>query len=297
MKKSALLLALILMLFQPLLAEQPLFSVILNKGDNTIDKGQKSAPLVPGARLNQGEEIKVEEGGYVALIYEPSGTGIEIKQAGEYSVNDLEKLAKEQSQSILTKYGKFLMSKLINNDEQNQNLNVTGAVERGDVDVIEVYFPKVADVYGEEVFISWRQADDLENYVVTVKDKLDKTILARNVKGTSYTLKLDQAPLAGEEMLIVNVRTKDKENIVSGDYGIKRITSPEERQIEEEYSAMKKVAGEDTALNKLLMASFFEENELLADALYCYYQAMQTAPDPQGFREIYDNFLARNGLK
>ncbi len=297
MKKSVLLLALILMLFQPLLAEQPLFSVILNKGDNTIGKGQTAAPLVPGARLNQGEEIKVEEGGYVALIYEPSGMGIEIKKPGVYTASDLEKKAKEQPQGILAKYSRFLMSKITSSDEQNQNLNVTGAVERGDADVIEVYFPKVADVYGDEVFISWRQADNLDDYVITVKDKLDKTILIRNVKGTSYTLKLSRAPLAGEEMLIVNVRTKDKENIVSGDYGIKRITSPEERQIEEEYNAIKKVTGEDTALNRLLMASFFEENELLADALYCYYQAMQTAPNPEGFRDIYDNFLARNGLK
>ena len=297
MKRSAFFLAFAWLLSLPSLAEGPLFSVILNKGENTFGSDQKFTLLIPGARLNADDQIRVEDGGYVALIYEPLGTGIEIREAGVYSISKLEQKAKDESRSVLAKYGKFLMSKLTNDNDERQNLNVTGAVERGDADVIEVYFPKVADVYGDRVIISWRRVDDLSDYVLTVKDKLDKTIMVKNVKGTSYTLNLDQTPLAEEEMLVVNVKAKDRQNIVSGDFGIKRITLPEERQIEEEYSAIRQVAGSDNALNQLLLASFFEENELLADALYCYHQAMQISPDRQGFMRIYHNFLVRNGLK
>jgi hypothetical protein len=54
---------------------------------------------------------------------------------------------------------------------------------------------------------------------------------------------------------------------------------------------------EPTALNKLILAGFYEENNLLIDAITAYEEAVKLAPDVSSYQEDYDEFLIRHGLK
>ncbi len=51
------------------------------------------------------------------------------------------------------------------------------------------------------------------------------------------------------------------------------------------------------ALNKLLLAAFYEENNLLIDAGTAYAEAIQLAPDVPQYKEDYEAFLLRHGMK
>ena len=53
---------------------------------------------------------------------------------------------------------------------------------------------------------------------------------------------------------------------------------------------------EETALNKYILAGFYEENNLLIDALTSYEEAIELAPDVESYKEAYVEFLLRNGL-
>ena len=53
----------------------------------------------------------------------------------------------------------------------------------------------------------------------------------------------------------------------------------------------------ETALNKFIMAGFYEENKLLIDAITAYEQAIKLAPDVPTYKEAYEEFLLRNKLK
>ena len=53
----------------------------------------------------------------------------------------------------------------------------------------------------------------------------------------------------------------------------------------------------ETALNKYILAGFYEENNLLIDALSNYEAAIGLAPDVETFQEAYEDFLLRNGFK
>jgi hypothetical protein len=64
-----------------------------------------------------------------------------------------------------------------------------------------------------------------------------------------------------------------------------------------EYTNLKEVARSENVLDKLLIATFFEENELLGDAISYYDQALALSPDANGFNRLYNNFLYRNNLK
>jgi hypothetical protein len=53
---------------------------------------------------------------------------------------------------------------------------------------------------------------------------------------------------------------------------------------------------EQTALNKFILAGFYEENNLFIDAISAYEEAVKLAPDVPSYREAYDEFLLRHGM-
>ena len=278
-------------------AQDAVFSVLLNKGQNSYGVQDNYQPILLGSGLKADETVNVVSNGYLALVHEQSGASIELLQKGSYSVAEIENEVLDQPTSVMAKYARFLIKKLHPDEKGRQNLNVTGAVERGEAGIIEVDLPNVNDVYSDEVIISWKRADDIVDYTLTIKDKLDETILKLPVKGTSYKLNLNRQELESHKMIILNVKAVDNTELRSPDYGIKRLDAKESKAIKDEFASLKSVANSDNVVDKLLIASFFEENKLFADAITYYKEAEALSPDPDGLATLYDNFMSRNGLK
>ena len=180
MKKVFLLLVINFFVAGYVAAGDETFSVLLNKGDNQYGKSNAFKSVLIGTSIEQDEILKIVDGGYMALVHESSGASVELTKKGEYSAKTLEEDLMKQSSSVLAKYGKFLMEKLNPEEDGTQNLNVTGAVERGENGLIEVRLPKVVDIYGLKAYISWQKIDDIEDYIVTYKDKLDEVTSTRH---------------------------------------------------------------------------------------------------------------------
>lgn len=297
MKKLLLILAISNFAVIDLMAQQPVFSVILNKGQNTYGIKNNFQPILLGTSLNENNFIQIEDEGYVALVHEFTGASLELTKSGTFSVKELEGEISKQSNTVLAKYGKYLMKKLNPDEQGNQNLNVTGAVERGEAGLIEVALPKVNDLFGDQINVSWKQVDDVQDYFVTIKDKLDDVIFTEVVSGNTFILDLTSAKLKDEKIIIINIAAKDKVEIRSPDFGIRRLDSNERKSVGNEFTSLKMVANADNVVDKLLIASFFEENHLIVDALTYYNEALAITPDPDGFNILYNSFLARNGLK
>jgi tetratricopeptide (TPR) repeat protein len=54
---------------------------------------------------------------------------------------------------------------------------------------------------------------------------------------------------------------------------------------------------EENALNKFILAGFYEEHKLFIDAIAAYEDAIRLAPDVDSYKEAYEEFLLRNKLK
>jgi hypothetical protein len=279
------------------LAQHQAFTVILNKGNNTFGRESETKSLILGEILKSSDKITVVPDGYVALLHDQSGLCVELKEKGAYTVSELEQTLADQSNSVLSKYGKFLMSKINPEGTGNQNLNVTGAVERGETEYINLYLPKITDVYGDELLIAWQQVDEVKDYVLTIKNHKDEIVARKEVPGNKYKLSFREAPFKGMKLMSINVSANSAGEFVSKDYGINRISAEQKHGIEEEYKNLIEVADAENVLDKLLIASFFEENELLGDAISYYDQALALSPDANGFGRLYNNFLYRNNLK
>ena len=68
-----------------------------------------------------------------------------------------------------------------------------------------------------------------------------------------------------EGLWIINVKAKENQDVTSGDIALKRPENPD--QYTEGLSNLRAEVSEDSPLNKIIYASFYEENGLVVDAL------------------------------
>lgn len=282
------------------------FRVLASKGANQVKKGQsgETVPLKTGATLMSGDELIAASGAYIGLMHK-TGRTIEVRNPGVTKITDLEtKLANTKS-SVANKYAKFVMNKMNEGDNDlssnyRKNMKATGAVERATSSAsLKVLLPSSVDVLNTEAIIRWEGTEEVldASYIVSIKNIFDEEIFNAETTKTSLNINFNDENLANERLVILNVQVKDNEDIKSGDYGIKRMSSDDAASINENLQALKSEISDDSPLNNLIFASFYEENNLILDAMTQYEKAVLASPDVEDFKTLYDDFLVKNGLQ
>jgi len=281
------------------------FRIMVSKGENKVkvDGGADWQALRIGGKLNDGDEVKLAENGYLGLVHS-SGKTKELKTAGTYSIKELASKISAGSQNIASKYADFVISKM-SPEEREANrrkyASVTGAVERGDSDAsINIFMPTSVSVYNPQVIIRWEPLEGDPTYVVKLKDLFEQTIMVAETTESSYIVDFSDPKLDGaivENLVIVNVSVKGNEDIQSKNAAIDRVSQDGSASFVVELKDLKENLGEQSSINNLILAEFYEENGLLLDALTSYEYAIKMSPDVGYFKEAYDEFLLRSGLK
>ncbi len=78
---------------------------------------------------------------------------------------------------------------------------------------------------------------------------------------------------------------------------VKRLSPADQDNIRKAQGVIAGEVHEQTAINKLFWAGFYEENHLLIDAMAAYEDAIRLAPDVPFYKEAYDDFLLRQGIR
>jgi hypothetical protein len=272
------------------------FKVLVNKGKSEVKVGTAWQTIKVGSSLSKNDEIKVAPNSYVGLVHYPSGKPIELKEPGNYTITDLEKRVGTGT-SVMAKYTDFILS---SNSSPNNNLKATGAVHRGPQN-INVYLPTVPSfkvVYGSHVIVNWDNQTIKGPYLVTLSntfgDELKKTETIEN----SITINLDDQDFKGQDNISIKVFSKSEQKASLEQLGFRTMTKVEKEKTRKLIDAeVPGISTEETALSKLLMASFFEDKKLLIDAATAYQQAIKLAPDVNSYQEAYQAFLLRTSLK
>jgi hypothetical protein len=275
-------------------AQDYVFKVLANRGENQVKTQGTWKPVKTGTSLKSGDELKVSENAYVGLVH-TSGKTYEIKNAGLVDVNELASSLNTSSSSVASKYADFVMNKINEGGSQNR-LAATGAVTRGDGGAISVFMPSSVEVLNSNATISWEETEG-ETYVVTLKNMFDEVIYEKETSSNSIDLNFDDSKLKEERLVILNVGVKGNEEMKSGDYGIQRLSGEDAKPVMQELENLKGEVSEESALSYIMMASFYENNNLLVDALTCYETAIELAPEVEDFKKMRDDFIVRNNLK
>lgn len=282
------------------------FRVLANKGDNKVKKvgSSETVGLKTGATLDAGDILISSEGAYIGLMHK-TGKTTEVRGAGSKKVSDIEKQITVASTTVADRYAKFVMNKM--NESENTNyrarLNATGAVSRatGGSAAIDVMAPSQGEVIGDMAILRWANPkggmQDGETYTVKIKNIFDEVIFEVETDKTSVELDFNSEEMTNEAGLyLVKVFKSGDEDFASDEVGIKKLKAGDKSELQENLNILKSEVSEDSPLNKLIYASFYEENGLFLDALTKYEEAIKMSPEIEDFQDMYKSFLESSGL-
>lgn len=297
MKTRMLTLLLTFLASSVLLAQDYAFKVLANKGTNEIKTGEAWQPLKTGASLRANDEVKLSENAYIGLVH-ISGKPMELKQAGTHKVSDLNaKIGK--GSSVLNKYTDFILSS--NSAEAKKNrLSATGAVHRAtETAAIKLLLPENqhSGIYNTLAVINWDGSKIAGPYIVTLRNMFDDELAKIETPETRIQIDLADPKFAKENAVLVEVASKADPKQASKQHLIKKLAAPDQEKVKSSLTEIMGEVQEQTALNKLILAGFYEENNLFIDAIAAYEDAVKLAPDVPSYKEAYEEFLLRHALK
>jgi sporulation protein YlmC with PRC-barrel domain len=295
MKKSRILVLIGVFALNLAFAQDYTFKVMANKGTNEVKSGDAWQSVKTGDRLKSGDELKISENSYVALVH-ATGKPVEIRQSGNYKVNDLASKVGAGA-SVLNKYTDFILSS--NSAEAKKNrLSATGAVHRGLSD-IKVFLPEnqYSDIFNKNLIVNWESVKGVGPYVVIVKNMFDEELVKLETPENFVVIDRTDPKLANDEALLIEVKSKADAKSKSEQHLVKKLSVARQESVKKMIDEMGSDMKEETALNKFILAGFYEENKLFIDAITAYEQAIKLAPDVPTYQEAYEEFLLRNKLK
>lgn len=273
------------------------FKVMANKGTNEVKSGDSWQPIKTGASLKIGDELKLADNGYLGLIH-VTGKPVEVKKSGPHKVADLAAEVKGGS-SALNKYTDFILSS--NADEKKGKLGATGAVHRdvAEAKAIKLMLPENqhSGVYNNEAVISWDPIKVQGPYIVTLSNMFEDQLAKIETNENSVKINLNDPKFVNETGIFVDVRSKANPSQSSKMHLIKKLSPEAHAKVQKSLNDIMGEVSEQTALNKFILAGFYEEQGLFIDAIAAYEETIKLAPDVTYYKEAYDEFLIRNGLK
>jgi hypothetical protein len=274
------------------------FRVFATSGVAEIKASDSWKPLKSGASLFDADEIRVNENAYVGLVH-VSGRSKEIRKGGTYKVKALASTITVQP-SVLNKYVDFILSK--NSDDAKKNrLVAVGSVTRSSFshDIL-VYLPEnqYADILNNKAIVNWESKSDAPGpFVVTVLNMISEELLVIETTNPSVSLDFNRPELKNDSYFLVQVVNKNNRSLSSDQYLIKKLPKSEQKKFSDERESVTRVMTEESALNNIIIAGYYETNHLLIDAIVAYEEAMLLAPGVAMYKDVYEEFLLRNRLK
>jgi hypothetical protein len=268
------------------------FRVMASKGTNEVKSGDSWQAVKPGSSLKTGDELKLAENSYVGLIH-VSGKPVEVRDPGTHKVADLAKNI-GPGQSVLNKYTDFILSS--NAEGKKNKLSATGAVHRGSAGDITVFLPEnqYSDVFNTTAVVNWESPKAGGPYVVVLKNMFDDELAKYETPETSLQINLAAPELVNESAILIEVSSKADPKSKSEQKLIKKMNATQSDKVKKELAEMGTDVTNETAINKYILAGFYEEKKLYIDAITAFEQAIKLEP---AYKEYYEDFLLRNKLK
>lgn len=285
--------------FQIALAQNNAYSVLASYGKVLIQGSDgKMSPLETGAELLSSDILKVAQDAYIGLIGK-NGNTLELNKEGTYKVSDLTG-GRGASSDITQKYAALVLNNMGNASDQSYmyNMSVTGALERSTTsNILQAFMPRTTNLLENNVSFSWFTFKDTDEYIFTLSDRYAKKVLQQVVRDTILALDISKFNLVDENCYYWSVSSKSNPKIKSEEYCIYKLSKNSLAAIRDTLTVLKKDFGSsNTALNSLILASFYEKNNLLNEAMVSYKDAIKKAPQVDEYKKSYALFLIRIGL-
>ncbi len=265
-------------------AQEYTFKVLISKGSVIQQTSSSSNNLKTGDLLNSGDVLILGNGGYLGLVHS-TGKILDLKKEGTYKVDDLESDINSTSPSESQKYGQYIAMRLSDSEKDRIRSGQRGL---SDGQKIQLILPAQADLLGNSCVLRWnvQKAVEIPTFRVKISNVFGDAYMEMETQEES--INVDLAELENDMGLFVfNVSHMENSTMKSSDYTVKKLKKDDVPEIVNSLDKLMNEMGGESPLEVLILASFYEENELLVDAIREYEVGIKKFPEVQGFYEMF----------
>jgi hypothetical protein len=284
---------------------QYVFKVLAAKGNNQVFTNGAWTNLTAGGKVNKGEKLKLDNGGYLGLIHPSSGKTIELKTAGTFDVATLESKIISGKADFGTKYANYVQEGMFSSNPGAVNsYDRTGTVERKIPGPINIYAPNIISVIkSEPLKLHWNNCGKNQVYVITLSDFFQNVIFTKKVD-TNYVVidfkqfakgnaSLDKK-VSSSYLLKIESETNPKyTSATSADhsYTIEIMSDEQDKAKSIEIAKVKQTIDKTSAMDHLVLAMAYEKAGLPIYAIDSYAKAKQLEPDVDAFSIQFEEYV------
>ncbi len=307
------------------------FVVFSKKGDVQVQRNAKGSAvsLKVGDKLFTRDKIILKAGGAVTLYHTTLKKNIELKKAASTTVSSLASDLKNKK-SYGDRFSNYVFDEMTASNSlfgggKNEDMNTMGSVSRN-VDnsnkneqlgsltglssseskvtlavadelaqsnnkLIQVKLPRSTYVIDKEIEFSWYDRQGAGVYELRIVDNNDKVIYSKKLHNTSVVLNLDEAGLGKGATYFWYVVDGDYH---SNQYSFQRMADKDAEAVEDMVRDID--LEEMSSLDKMALASYYEDRNIVNRAVKIYDDVLKEYPDSPEFRKLYSRYLIRIGL-
>jgi hypothetical protein len=288
--------------------QQEVFKILASKGTNKVVSGGADQKVLIGKKLFAADKIVIGENSYLGLAHS-SGKTIELKKAGTYEVSKLSSEVASQNAGVAKKYVDFVAGEMASGDEdmaknRHKYMAVTGSVEREitELSAISSICPQKVFCLADPILLKWRPATKASTYVITITNMSDEPVFTAETNENFVLIDLAKINLKDlpSKTVLWKVGVKglpDTESVPKAISYVDQNPSISKVDIlEKEAADMRNELKEETALNKFVLASYYQEKGLILEAVANYEAAIKLEPEVEDYKAAYGQFLTEAGL-
>ena len=294
-------LTLVILLFTLVgVGQETLFKTLASKGTCMVQRGvdpDEYSGLKTGVKLFENDKIIITgDNSYLGLV-SSDGKSLELTKGGVYSVNDLHQKLAESKSGLAAMYLEYLVSDMSKTDERaNANMKFTGSVERSiKNDGIILFLPHSTMVANTKAMVNWYPKEAHDSYTISITNLFDEEIFTKNTSRTSETIDFASMELSPEEVYKIQVKSND-----SAESSVVTLNVPAEAKLQrfaKEVEEIKAQTPANTAIQNMVLAKYYDANELYLNAIPFYRAAVEMEPEVKEYRDAYNSFLFGIGVE
>lgn len=283
-------------------AQDVVFQALAIKGTCMVQRGfdpDAYENLKTGSKLFADDKIIITgDESYLGLV-SATGNALELAKGGVFDVNTLKNSLATNTSGVVEKYVAFLVDDMSKSNESvTDNMKFTGSVERSlKENDIELFLPKESKITKQMATLIWYSKEHQETYKLNITNMFEESVFS--VETNKQQAEIDFSDLAIEfgETYLVNVSSIDNPNVSSETVSLHFTNPAQVDVVRKEVNTILSETPEGSAIQEMILAKYYQENELYVNAIPHFQNAIELQPDVARYRNSYHNFLIEIGLQ
>lgn len=283
-------------------AQEVLFKTLAAKGTCMVQRGanpDEYTPISTGVKIYQDDKIIITGStSYVGLV-SMDGKAVELKKGGVYYVSELSSALASGETSLAQKYLDLLVKDMSKVDDNTaRNMKYTGSVERSieNKDIV-VFLPETTKITGTSGSVQWFPKIDATSYNVSIFNLYEESVFSQNTNDKFIAIDFSTLGLNPGQVYKMKITDANDPSKNSGFVSLQVPTRSEMAKYETDLGMLKSEVPANSAIGDMVIATYFEEQELFLNAIPYYESAIEKEPNIVEYQNAYNMFLFKIGLE